>query len=210
MRVFLRVGEGEAMSVREADAFRIVIFGASFGGIPALSTILASLSEEFPAAIAIVQHRSSEPGLLAETLSFRSERPVRDAAEGDRLAPGRIFLAPTGSHLLINPDGTLSLSDSPKVRSSRPAADMLFESGAQSLGGRLIAVVLTGFGSDGTRGIEAVHRRGGRVVVQSPETCEAPNMPVSALTTGCVDIVVPLSEIGPTLEQLVAGDGPRS
>jgi two-component system, chemotaxis family, protein-glutamate methylesterase/glutaminase len=198
------------VSVREADAFPVVVFGASYGGIQALSTILASLPEQFPAAIAIVQHRSSESGLLAEVLSFRSKRPVRDAAEGDRLAPGDVFLAPAGRHLLINPDGTLSLSDSPKVRSSRPAADVLFESGAESLGGRLIAVVLTGCASDGTRGIEAVHRRGGRSVVQSPETCDAPGMPVSALATGCVDIVVPLGEIGPTLEQLVAGDGPRS
>lgn len=197
------------MSVRETDAFPVVVFGASFGAIRALSTILASLPEEFPAATAIVQHRSNEPGLLAEALSFRSMRPVRDAAEGDRLSLGLIFLAPAGSHLLINPDGTLSLSDSPKVRSSRPAADVLFESAAECLSGRLIAVVLTGYDSDSTRGIEAVHRRGGRVVVQSPQTCEAPDMPVSALSTGCVDIVVPLSEIGPTLEELVAGDGPR-
>jgi hypothetical protein len=114
------------MGVREADQFPVVVFGASLGGIEALSTLLSDLPKQFPAAIAIVQHRSSEPGIPAEVLSRRSGRTVRDAAEGDQLAPGTIFLAPAGKHLLIKPDGSLALSDAPKVRSSRPAADTLF------------------------------------------------------------------------------------
>lgn len=192
------------MARLQDDAFPVVVFGASAGGIPALSTILGSLPAEFPAAIAIVQHRSSEPGLLAETLSHRSKRPVRDATDGDRLAPGRIFVAPAGKHLLINADGSLSLSEAPKVRSSRPAADPLFESAAESLGERLLAVVLTGYDHDGSKGIEAVHRTGGRVIAQEPTTAEAPGMPVSAIMTGCVDWVLPVGEIGPALARLAA------
>jgi two-component system, chemotaxis family, protein-glutamate methylesterase/glutaminase len=191
------------MSLREPNTFPVIVFGASAGGIPALSTILSDLPETFPAVIAIVQHRSSEPGLLAETLSRRSGRTVRDAAEGDQLAPGLIVLAPAGKHLLINPDASLSLSDSPKVRSSRPSADRLFESGAQNLKDRLIAVVLTGYDGDGTNGVEAVRRMGGRVIAQEPATAEAPNMPLSAITTGCVDFVLPLREIGPARARLV-------
>src|SRR5262245_34012934 len=121
------------MGVRETDQFPVVVFGASWGGIPALSTILSDLPESFPAAIAIVQHRSSEPGILAEVLSRCSGRPVRDAAEGDQLAPGTIFVAPAGKHLLIKPDGSLTLSNAPKVHAVRPAADTLFISGAESL-----------------------------------------------------------------------------
>jgi two-component system chemotaxis response regulator CheB len=195
----------DSTSPQGADGFPVVVIGASAGGIKAISTILSGLPENFPAAIAIVQHRSSEPGLLAEVLAFRSKRPVRDAADGDQLAPGCIFLAPAGRHLLINPDGTLSLSDAPKVRFTRPAAERLFESGAESLGERLIAVVLTGYDRDGTSGVEAVHRMGGRVIAQDPATCDAPRMPVSAITTGCVDFVLPLEEIGSALEGLVAG-----
>jgi two-component system chemotaxis response regulator CheB len=194
------------VNVREADTFPVVVFGASLGGIQALSTIHASLPEEFPAAIAIVQHRPSEPGLLAEVLSSRSKRPVRDAAEGDRLAPGHVFLAPAGRHLLINRDGTLSLSDSPKVRSSRPAADVLFGSGAESLGGRLIAVVLTGGDGDGSDGVRTVKGMGGRVIAQDEATSQAFSMPRSAMATGCVDFVVPLGEIGPLLARLIGED----
>jgi two-component system chemotaxis response regulator CheB len=81
---------------QDADGFPVVVIGASAGGIEAISTILSGLEEEFPAAVAIVQHRSSEPGLLAKVLSVRSKRPVQDAADGDRLAPGRVLLAPAG------------------------------------------------------------------------------------------------------------------
>lgn len=197
------------METSTDDTFPVVVFGASAGGIQAIGDILFSLPKEFPAAIAIVQHRSSQPGLLAEVLSRRSGRVIRDAAEGDQLTPGCIFLAPADKHLLINPDASLSLSGSLRIRSSRPAADVLFASGAGSLGDRLIAVVLTGGDSDGMDGVEAVHRAGGWVIVQDPATAETPGMPVSALTTGCVDAMLPLDEIGPALLRLVE-DNDRS
>jgi len=197
------------MLTSKNNIFPVVVFGASAGGIQAIGDVLSSLPEEFPAAIAIVQHRSSQPGFLAEVLSHRSGRAVRDAVEGNQLAPGCIFLAPADKHLLINPDASLSLSGALKIRSSRPAADVLFTSGAESLGSRLIAVVLTGGDSDGMDGAEAVHRAGGWVIVQDPATAETPSMPVSALTSGCFDAVLPLDRIGPALLRLVE-EGDRS
>jgi two-component system chemotaxis response regulator CheB len=196
----------DAGSTEETGLLTVIVFGASAGGITALGIILASLPQKFPAAIAIVQHRSSEPGLLAETLSLRGGRHVRDAVDGDQLAVGSIFLAPAGKHLLINADASLSVSESARVRFSRPAVDRLFESGAESLKERLIAVVLTGHDGDGSDGARAVRRMGGRVIAQDPQDAEVPSMPISALNTGCVDWVLPLRDIGPFLESLVADE----
>jgi two-component system, chemotaxis family, protein-glutamate methylesterase/glutaminase len=195
----------DVIPVGVPDTFPVVVFGASAGGIEALATILSALPDQFLAAIAIVQHRSSRPGSLAAVLTYLAKRSVRDAVEGDLLSPGCVFVAPAGSHLLINPDGTLSLSDSAKVRSSRPAADRLFESGAESLKERLIAVVLTGGDFDGSNGVQAVKRLGGRVIAQDEATSQVYGMPGSAIATGSVDFVLPLGEIGPALTRLVAG-----
>ena len=185
------------------DSFPVVVIGASAGGIIALSTILAALPERFSAAIAIVQHRSSKPGLLAEVISRQSGRSVRDATEGDRLIPGSIFLAPAGRHLLINADASLSLADTPKVHFSRPSVDRLFESAAENLKGRIIAVVLTGGDGDGQDGVQAVKRWGGCVIAQDRATSKTPSMPESAIETGCVDLVLPLDEIAPMIARLL-------
>ena len=100
----------DVIPVDVPDTFPVVVFGASAGGIEALATILSALPDQFLAAIAIVQHRSRRPGSLAAVLTSLAKRSVRDAVEGDLLSPGCVFVAPAGSHLLINPDGTLSLS----------------------------------------------------------------------------------------------------
>jgi two-component system chemotaxis response regulator CheB len=194
------------VSIPGAEAFPVVVIAASAGGINALGVILASLPADFRAGIAIVQHRSPQAGLLAEALSYLGGRTVRDANEGDRLTPGSVFVAPAGKHLLINRDGSLSLSDSAKVHSVRPAADRLFASGAESLRGRLIAVVLTGGDGDGSDGVRTVKAMGGRVIAQDETTSEVFSMPASAIATGCVDFVVPLGEIGPALVELVSED----
>jgi two-component system, chemotaxis family, protein-glutamate methylesterase/glutaminase len=131
-------------------AFDVVALAASAGGLAALSTILAALPTDFPAAVAIVQHRAvQEPFQLPEVLSRRTGLRLEPAREGTILRPATVFVAPPDWHLLVNGDGTLSLSRLEKVRFVRPSADRLFESLASSFGERAIAVVLTGFGSDG-------------------------------------------------------------
>src|SRR5436305_678466 len=185
---------------------RLVVVAASAGGIAALTEILAALSSVFPAAIAIVQHRAPRaPSVLAHILNRHSAMPVIDAKDGELFRPARAYLAPADYHLLVNADGTFSLTQSAKVHGTRPAAEMLFESAAKSLKGRIIAVVLSGIDSDGENGVRTVKEMGGRVIAQDEETSEFFGMPTAAIQTGAVDFILPLHQIAPKLISLVGG-----
>jgi two-component system chemotaxis response regulator CheB len=214
----LRLASGRWAGVREAVAMReepvpsavgssfaVVAMAASAGGVHALSTVLAGLTADFPAAVVVVQHVCPhEPSLLADVLGRRTALRVKQAEEGDVLRPGTVYTAPPDRHLLVNAGGTLSLSQSPKVHHTRPAADPLFESVAAGLGDRAIAVVLTGWGEDGSGGVRAIKRAGGRVIAQDAETAEVPGMPRAAVQTGAVDFVLPLGGIAAALMMLVS------
>ena len=190
----------------ERNPFRLVVVAASAGGIAALTEMLANLTGVFPAAIAIVQHRAPRaPSVLAHVLNRRSAMPVTDARDGELFRPARAYLAPADHHLLVNADGTFSLTQSAKVHGTRPAAEMLFESAAKSLKERIIAVVLTGMDSDGENGVRTVKEMGGRVIAQDEETSEFFGMPSAAIRTGAVDFILPLHQIAPKLISLVGG-----
>ena len=190
----------------ERNLFRLVVVAASAGGIAALTEVLANLTGVFPAAIAIVQHRAPRaPSVLAHVLNRRSAMPVTDARDGELFRPARAYLAPADRHLLVNADGTFSLTQSAKVHSTRPAAEMLFESAAKSLKERIIAVVLSGMDSDGENGVRTVKEMGGRVIAQDEETSEFFGMPSAAIRTGAVDFILPLHQIAPKLISLVGG-----
>jgi two-component system chemotaxis response regulator CheB len=185
--------------------FDIVALASSAGGLRALEEILSALPPEFPAAVVVVQHLDPRHrSLMAEILRRHTALQVKEAEEGDRIAPGMVFTAPPNKHLLINPRGTLSLSDSELVHFVRPSADLLFESVAGSYKDRAIAVVLTGTGSDGTMGVRAIKKMGGTVIAQDEGTSEFFGMPGGAIQTGSVDFVLPLKEIAPALVTLVA------
>jgi two-component system, chemotaxis family, protein-glutamate methylesterase/glutaminase len=186
-------------------AFDVVAMAASAGGLPALSQVLGALPAGFPAALAIVQHLDPRHrSLMADILSHRTALRVSQAAEGDWLQPGVAFIAPPDRHLLVNPDGSISLSQSKLVHFVRPSADLLFESVAASFGRRAIAVVLTGTGSDGNMGVRAIRKMGGTVIAQDEQSADFFGMPSAAIATRCVDFVLPLKEIGPALASLVA------
>ncbi len=185
-------------------AFDVVALAASAGGLRALSQVLSGLPVDFPAAVVIVQHlHPHHRSWLAEILSYRIDLPVKQAEEGDWLRPGAVFIAPPNKHLLVNLDGSLSLSDSAKVHFSRPAANNLFESVAQSFQSRAIAVVLTGKDGDGAQGVQAIKQKGGIVITQDEASSEYFSMPKSAMEMGCVDFTLPLEEIASALVQLV-------
>ncbi|MBD2694104.1 chemotaxis protein CheB [Anabaena catenula] len=185
-------------------AFDIVAMAASAGGLNALSAVLSTLPADFTAAIAIVQHLAPRhPSLMADILDRRTELQVKQAEEGDQLTPKTVYLAPPDRHLLVNCDGTLSLSQSELVHFLRPSADVLFESVADSYKNRAIAVVLTGTGNDGTMGVQAVKKMGGTVIAQDENTAEFFGMPDSAIKSGNVDFILPLNEISPALVSLV-------
>src|SRR3954453_791341 len=188
----------------ERNPFRLVVVAASAGGIAALTELLANLTGIFPAAIAIVQHRAPRaPNVLAHVLNRRSAIPVTDARDGELFRPARAYLAPADHHLLVNADGTFSLTQSAKLHGTRPAAEMLFESAARSLKERIIAVVLTGANGDGENGVRTVKQMGGTVIAQDEATSEFFDMPRTAIGTGMVDFILPLHQIAPKLLSLV-------
>ena len=140
---------------------------------------------------------------MADILSRSTPLTVKQAQEGDRVLPGITYIAPPNRHLLVNPDGTLSLSQSELVHFVRPSADLLFESVSASFKDRAVAVVLTGTGSDGSMGVKAIKKMGGTVIVQDEKSSEFFGMPGAAVQTGSVDFVLPLEEIPNALITLV-------
>jgi two-component system chemotaxis response regulator CheB len=114
-----------------------------------------------------------------------------------------VFLAPPARHLLITPNGSFYLSQTPALHFLRPSADLLFESLAASYGKRAIAVILSGLGSDGSIAVKSVKAAGGTVIAQNRATAAYFSMPEAAIATGCVDHVLPLQQIAPTLVSLV-------
>lgn len=184
--------------------FDIIALAASAGGLKALSQVLAALPADFPASIVVVQHLDPRyRSLMSEILSRRTALQVKQAEEGDHLTAGTVYIAPPNRHLLVNPDSTLSLSQSALVHFVRPSADLLFESVAASYKDRAIAVVLSGTGSDGSMGVKAIKKMGGRVIVQDEKSSEFFGMPSAAVQTGSVDFILPLNEIPSALVTLV-------
>jgi two-component system, chemotaxis family, protein-glutamate methylesterase/glutaminase len=188
-------------------AFDVAALAASAGGLTALSRVLSALPSDFPAAVVVVQHLDPRHrSLMADILSRRTPLRVKQAEEGDLLTPATVYIAPPNRHLLVNPDGTLSLSQSELVHFVRPSADLLFESVAASHKDRAIAVVLTGTGSDGAMGVQAIKKMGGTVIVQDEKTSQFFGMPAAAIQTGNADFILPLDEIASALVTLVKGD----
>jgi two-component system, chemotaxis family, protein-glutamate methylesterase/glutaminase len=186
------------------SAFDLVAIASSAGGLRALTEVLSGLTADFPASITVVQHLDPRHrSLMADILNRQSRLPIKQAEEGDRVQPGAVFIAPPDRHLLVNVDGTLSLSRTELVHFVRPSADLLFESVAASFKDRALAVMLTGTGSDGATGVEAIKKMGGTVIAQDEGTSEFFGMPGAAIQTGVVDFVLPLKDIGPALTKLI-------
>jgi len=163
----------------------------------------------FPASLVVVQHLDRRhPSMLAEILGRCTPLCVKQAAEGDRLRPGTVYVAPPNQHLLVRQGGSITLSDAELVQFVRPSADLLFESVAASYRSRAIAVVLTGTGCDGAGGVRAIKQMGGWVIAQDEATSEFFGMPGAAMQTGAVDVVLPLEEIAPALAALVKAEQP--
>jgi two-component system, chemotaxis family, protein-glutamate methylesterase/glutaminase len=182
-----------------------VAVAASAGGLKALTSVLSELPTDFPAGVAVVQHiEPHHRSLLAEILGRSCSLPVKQASDGESLRVGVVHVAPPDHHLLVNAGGSLSLTRTELVHFVRPSADLLFESAAASFGRRAIGVVLTGTGSDGSLGVEAIKRVGGTVIAQDRATAEFFGMPGAAIGTGAVDFVLPLDQIAECLTSLVA------
>ena len=181
-----------------------MVLAASAGGITALGEILSALPATFDIPIVVIQHRSTtSPEIFPRILSRMAPGlRIKQADAGERLTGGIVYVAPPDFHLVIVPDRTLAFVDGRRIKFLRSSANPLLESAAQVLGGRVIAVVLTGGGTDATDGVQAVKRMGGIVIAQDPEQAQHPGMPRSAINTGAVDYILPLGAIAPLLVRL--------
>ena len=184
----------------------LVVVGSSAGGIGALSRLVSNLPEGFAAPVVIAQHLDPKrESHLQGILARRSPLPVKTVTDHEPLEAGVVFVVPANEHVNIT-DSEIGFSSEPDAGQPIPSIDLLLESAAGIFGEDLIAVVLTGTGSDGTDGARAVSQAGGTVVIQDPETAEFGEMPRS-LAPSTVDIVVDLERIGPVLQNLVSGVG---
>ena len=189
---------------RIGPRFVIVAIGSSAGGLHALSEVLSRLPREFPSSVVVVQHMHRErKSTLASLLRRVTPLTVKEAEHGDALAPGTVYIAPPDQHLLVGP-GKLQLAHTQLIRFLRPSIDLMFESAAGTYGSRCIGVVLSGSLRDGAEGLRTIKEAGGTTIVENPVEAEFKSMPQAALDTGCVDLIFPLPEIGPSLVALCA------
>lgn len=184
--------------------FKLVVIGASLGGLKALAAILGELPAGFKLPIAIVQHRTRDSSdTLRSTFQLGSRLPLEEPDDKAAIRPGRVYLAPPNYHLLVE-KGHFALSTDPPVEYSRPSVDVLFESAAHAYGPELLGVVLTGANRDGARGARLIKASGGYLIVQDPRTAECPVMPQAALALTPVDRVLGLDEIAAALLEAAA------
>jgi len=177
--------------------------GCSSGGVRALRTLLAGLSPNIGVPLIVTCHLGDEdPDLLSGVLDSTSALPVREALERQRPVAGMVHLAPSGYHLLVEPDGRFALSADARVRYSRPSIDVLFDSAARCYGRALVGVLMTGANDDGADGLKTLRERGGVAIVQSPDDAETPFMPAAGIERAGADHVVPLADIAPLLNRL--------
>jgi len=170
-----------------------------------LGEVLAALPANFPAAIVVVQHlQRDRKSVMSDILNRRTPLNVIEARTGDKIAPGQVHIAPPNHHLLVNPDGSLLLTQTELVHFVRPSADLLFESVAASFRERAIAVVLSGAGIDGALGVKAMKKTGGTVIVQ--QGAQFTGMPDAAEATGVADFIIPVAAIAATLRKLTQED----
>jgi two-component system chemotaxis response regulator CheB len=189
---------------------RVLLVGASTGGPQALNRCLAQLTSVIDQApVLVVQHMPPTfTTILAEHLTRAVGRPAHEAIDGEAVKAGQIYIAPGGRHMrVVRRDGNpvIALDDGPLVNFCKPAVDPLFDSAAEVWGGKNLAVILTGMGSDGTRGAATLTTAGGTVIAQDEQTSVVWGMPGSVATAGLCSAVLPLDQIAPKIVRLFGG-----
>ena len=183
----------------------IVVVGASWGGLQALTTLVSGFAASFPFPVIVVQHRSRDStSALAELLQDVSKLQICEVEDKAPIVNGHVHIAPPDYHLLVD-RGAFSLSTEAPLRYSRPSIDITFESVAYSYNSGAIGVVLTGANQDGSAGLRTIVDRRGTAIVQDPVTAESPTMPRAALAAVPTATVLPIEGIAPFLTRLAAG-----
>jgi two-component system chemotaxis response regulator CheB len=184
------------------DPERIVAIGASTGGTEAIREVLQTLPAQMP-PIVIAQHiPAGFSRAFADRMNNVCKLTVREAVDGDHLIPGLALIAPGDHHLTVRKDALgfhACVRTGPKVCYQRPSVDVLFSSVADAVGGRSVAALLTGMGSDGASGMLKIHQAGGHTIAQDEETCAVFGMPREAIKLGAASQVLALHEIAASL-----------
>ena len=196
-----------ASTGRSSEVYDLIVIGTSWGGLDAISRLLAGLHDDVHQPIVIAQHRSadSEAGMLQTLVQRHTRRFVMDPDDKTPLERDHVYLAPPDYHVLVE-DSHLALSTDGPVQFARPSVDVLFESAADSYGERTVGIVLTGANADGANGLARIKERGGVAIVQDPATSARRTMPDAAIAATVADAVLPLEEIPPFVYGL-CGEG---
>ena len=191
---------------RGAPRTRIVVIGSSTGGPQALQTVITGLPAHFPCPVVVVQHMPAGfTNALAGRLHGVSRVNVKEAQDGELLEPGCVYIAPGSYHLrILHESGVrrIALSDEPPVGNHRPAVNVMYDSVAP-LGRDVVAVILTGMGSDGREGMRKIKENGGYCIAQDEATCVVYGMPKSVIDAGLADEICPLPQIAQAIEAAV-------
>ena len=183
---------------------RIIAVGASAGGLEALKAFFENVPEETPSAFVVIQHLSPDyKSMMGELLKRSTKLPIVEVSDAMQVKAGHIYLIPPVNNLVLK-QGLLYLSEKPKNQTLNLPIDMFFESLAREKKEKAIAVVLSGTGSDGTRGARAIKENDGMVMVQEPSEAQFDGMPKSAISTGLVDYVLPVKEMGGELMNFIS------
>lgn len=188
-----------ALAPSKKSPIDIIAIGASTGGPPALQSIFASFDRPLPVAIVVSQHMPSGfTKAFAERLNRTSGFEIKEAKDGDTVTPGRVLIAPGGRNLIFNKlDGTVIarvVEPSPDDKYV-PSVDAMFASCAKIYGTRMLAVVLTGMGNDGSRGVRAAKAAGGGIFAEAEESAVVFGMPREAIATGMVDRIATIDRM---------------
>jgi len=188
----------------------VIVIGGSAGALEPLCELLKALPPDLPASVFVVIHIPEKNSALEEVLGRCGKARVAKAVNGQKVQRGKVYVAPGGSHLVLN-DGQMQLNKGPRENRHRPSVDTLFRSAARAHRERVIAVVLSGALDDGAAGAMAVKARGGIIIVQDPEEATISDMPSNVVKHVGADYCLPIAEIGPMLTSLVNSNprGPK-
>jgi two-component system, chemotaxis family, protein-glutamate methylesterase/glutaminase len=209
----LPAGPGAAAPTPGRGQVEAVGIVSSTGGPNALAELIPALPADLGVPVLIVQHMPPLfTSLLARRLDAQGALTVREGAAGEPVRPGEVWIAPGGLHLVTRREGAgvrLETNTDPPENSCRPAGDVLLRSMVTTWGGRVLAVALTGMGSDGKRGCDLVRSRGGQVLAQDEATSVVWGIPGGVARAGLADRVLPLGQLAAEITRRVGGRGPR-
>jgi two-component system, chemotaxis family, protein-glutamate methylesterase/glutaminase len=188
----------------------IVVIGGSAGSVETVLELAKTLSAGLEAAVFLVIHfPANATSCLPELLSRAGNLTAKYAEDGEKVLPGRIYVARPNLHMLVEP-GRISLNAGPRENSSRPSIDPLFRSAARAYGQRVIGVILSGARDDGIAGLQEIKQHGGITIIQDPQESLFPTMPQTARDNVKIDHVVSVSDLGRTISSLVGSSSIRS